>query len=80
MPNTIRVKNINDKPFGLVIEPWAQYEKIAPGSCAEIVLYNEEPDDVLDVTLTEDGDVFIAPPADIVFSIDDREIIDTRSK
>ena len=78
MPRKIIVKNCNDKTFGLVIEPWAQYEKIAPGSCAEIVFDNEEPDDLLEVTLNEDGDVFIGTSANIVFSIDGRMIIDTR--
>jgi hypothetical protein len=33
----ILVTNLNAAPFGLQIEPWAQYEKIEPNSCAEIV-------------------------------------------
>jgi hypothetical protein len=75
-PRKIIIQNLNASPFGLQIEPWAMYEKIAPNSRAELLLY--ESDGPLEFTLTEEGDAFVGVMADITFSIDGRVIFDSR--
>jgi hypothetical protein len=75
MPKII-IENLNDTAFGLQIEPWAQYEKIAPNSRAEIVF--DECDKPLEFTLNQDGEPFIGIMTNITFSIDERVIFDSR--
>lgn len=75
-PRKILVRNLNDTPFGLQIEPWAQYEKIAPNSRAEIIF--DDNDEPLEFCLTEEGEPCFAINADITFSIDGRVIFDSR--
>jgi hypothetical protein len=72
----ILVTNFNDAPFGLQIEPWAQYETIEPNSRAEIIF--DDHDCELEVSLTEEGGPFIGIMADITFSIDGRVIFNSR--
>ena len=75
-PRKIIVQNLTASPFGLQIEPWAMYEKIAPNSQAELLF--DELDRPLEFTLTEKGDAFVGIMADITFSIDGRVIFDSR--
>ncbi len=77
-PRKIVIKNLNEKPFGLQIEPWAQFETIQPGSTAEIVFDNDL-DRELEVTLTEDGGVFVGIADDITFTVDGRVVLDMRN-
>jgi hypothetical protein len=77
-PRKVIVDNHTAKPFGLVIEPVAIYERINPGQVAEIVMDGdyERP---MEVTLTDEGDVFIGVWEDVTFSVDGRVILDMRT-
>ena len=69
MPKLV-IPNLNASPFGLQIEPWAIYETIQPGSHAEIVYDEPDPEHPLEFTLTEEGDAFVGIMGDIRFTID----------
>jgi hypothetical protein len=72
-------RNYNESPFGLQIEPWAMYEKIAHESHAEIIF--DEVDEALnplEISLTDEGDILVIIMADMAFSVDGKVIIDTR--
>jgi hypothetical protein len=75
-PRKVVVENNNEKPFGLVIEPWAVSEQINPGQVAVIV--DDDDERPLELTLTKGGDLFISVYEDITLSIDGRIILDMR--
>jgi len=72
----VLIENLNEKPFGVQIEPWAQYEKIAPGVQAEIVWDDKECE--LQFSLTEEGEPFFGINADITFSVGGHVIFNSR--
>jgi hypothetical protein len=78
-PRTIVIDNRNVGPMGIQIEPWAMYERIAPGSRAEVVFENDL-DRTLEFTITERGDAFIGIDDDITFSIDGRVVFNSRKE
>ena len=78
-PRTIVIKNHNDKPMGVKIEPWAMYERIAPGSRAEIIFENDL-DRTLEFTITKRGDAFIGIDDDITFLVDGQVIYSSRKE
>ncbi|WP_315805667.1 hypothetical protein [Bradyrhizobium sp. SZCCHNS3002] len=76
-PRVIVIENRNHTPMGIQIEPWAMYERIAPGSRAEFAFENDL-DRTLEFTITERGDAFIGIDDDITFSIDGQVVFSSR--
>jgi hypothetical protein len=72
----ILIENLYDTEFGVQIEPWAQYEKIAPNTRAEIIF--DDHDGPLEFCLNKDGEPCFGINSDITFSVDGRLIFDSR--